>query len=110
MSQEEDLILFNYDEEEAIKFIQNQLPQELKEKITEDDIVYITDLVYEFYESKGLLDEDPDTEVDIDEEEMIAFIAKYAAKDKDCKGYEEDEIRFVIQGEMAYSESLGMFD
>ncbi len=109
MSQEEEL-LFNYDEDEAIKFIQNLLPQELKEKITEDDIVYITDLVYEFYESKGLLDEEPDTEVDIDEDEMVTFIAKYAAKDSGCKGYEEDEIRFVIQGEMAYSESLGMFD
>lgn len=109
MSQEEDL-LFNYDEDEAIKFIQNLLPQELKEKITADDIVYITDLVYEFYESKGMLDEDPNLEIEIDEDEMVDFIVRYAARDSGCRGYEVDEIRFVIQGEMAYSESLGMFD
>ena len=36
MSQEEDL--FAYDEDDAVRYILNVLPQELKEKYTHDDI------------------------------------------------------------------------
>ena len=39
MSQEEDLL--SYDDDEAIKFIFNNLPEEIKTKLTNDDITYI---------------------------------------------------------------------
>ena len=39
MSQEEDL--FAYDEDDAVRYILNVLPQELKEKYTHDDIIYV---------------------------------------------------------------------
>ena len=48
---------FIYDEDESVKFIQNYLPQELKGKFSNDDINYIVDLIYEFYESKGCMSE-----------------------------------------------------
>ena len=49
MSDKDDLI---YDEDDSVAFIQNYLPQELKGKFSNDDINYIVDLIYEFYESK----------------------------------------------------------
>lgn len=52
MSDKDDLI---YDEDDSVAFIQNYLPQELKGKFSNDDINYIVDLIYEFYESKGFL-------------------------------------------------------
>ena len=54
MSDKDDLI---YDEDDSVAFIQNYLPQELKGKFSNDDINYIVDLIYEFYESKGFLDD-----------------------------------------------------
>jgi len=42
-----------YDDDEAIKFIRNQIPQELKEKFSDDDLNYLIDLIYEFYEEKA---------------------------------------------------------
>ena len=48
----------NYDDDEAIKFIRNQLPQELKEKFSDDDLNYLVDLIYEFYEEKGYLNDE----------------------------------------------------
>ena len=57
MSDKDDLI---YDEDDSVAFIQNYLPQELKGKFSNDDINYIVDLIYEFYESKGFLDENTD--------------------------------------------------
>ena len=44
-----------YDEDDSVKFIQNYLPQELKGKFSNDDINYIVDLIYDFYESNGML-------------------------------------------------------
>lgn len=109
MSEEKDLI--QYDEEDAVKFIQNYLPQELKGKYTNDEINYIIDIVYEFYEDKGLMDEDTDENslIDIDEDEMIAYVLKNTKKDK-INNFSSEDIAFIIQGELAYCDSLGIFE
>lgn len=108
MSEKED---FFYDEDESVKFIQNYLPQELKGKFSNDDINYIVDLIYEFYESKGFLDDQAsdDVEVDINEDELADFVVKNAKKDGVGK-YTPEEIAFIVQGEMEYCDSIHMFD
>ena len=70
-----------YDEDDSVKFIQNYLPQELKGKFSNDDINYIVDLIYDFYESNGMLDDDGDDEIEIDEEEVVNYVIKNAQKD-----------------------------
>ncbi|WP_108823000.1 hypothetical protein [Dysgonomonas sp. Marseille-P4361] len=109
MSEEKDLRL--YDEDDAVKFIQNYLPQELKGKYTNDEINYIIDVIYDFYEEKGFMDEDSDGEalVDIDEDEIIAYVIKSSKKDKVNK-FLPEEVAFIIQGELAYCDSLGIFE
>lgn len=108
MSDKDDLI---YDEEDSVAFIQNYLPQELKGKFSNDDINYIVDLIYEFYESKGFLDENADdnAEIDIDENELIGFVVKNVQKDGVGKFASED-ITFIVQGELEYCDSINMFD
>jgi hypothetical protein len=108
MSQADDLF---YDDDQSVTFIRNYLPQELKERFTEDDLLYIVDLIYEYYEDKGYLsDEVDDNEVvEIDESDLIAFVVKQAQKDKIGK-FESDEIAFVVQGELAYCESMNLFE
>ena len=98
-----------YDEDDSVKFIQNYLPQELKGKFSNDDINYIVDLIYDFYESNGMLDDDSDDEVDIDEEELIEYVIKNALRDGVGK-YEPEEITFIVQGELEYCDSINMFD
>ena len=66
MSQNEDI--FAYDEDKAVEYIKNVLPQELKEKYSDDDIVYVTDVVYDYYEQKGLFNEDAGDDVTITRE------------------------------------------
>ena len=109
MSEKDDLLI--YDEDDSVKFIKNYLPQELKDKFSNDDINYIVDLVYEFYESKGFLNEDPakDSEVEIDEEELVAFVIKNASKDGVGK-FKAEEIQFLVQGELEYCDSINIFD
>ena len=107
MSQQDDL--FDYDEGDSVKFIRNYLPQELKEKFSDDDINYIIDLIYEYYEEKGFIDDEADDEVNIDEDELIDYVIKNA-KRNGLTNFEPDEIQFVVQGELGYCDSLGMFE
>jgi hypothetical protein len=104
----EDSDLLEYDEDEAVRFIRDQLPQELKETFSDDEINYIIDLMYEFYDVKGYLN-DEEQEVDVDLDELTAFVIKNAKKDK-VGSFSEDAIQFVIDGEIAYCESIGIFD
>lgn len=106
-TQNDDMI---YDEDDSVKFIQNYLPQELKGKFSNDDINYIVDLIYDFYESKGYLEEDDkDDEIEIDEDELVEYVAKNAKKDGVGK-FEPEEITFIVQGELEYCDSINMFD
>lgn len=105
MNENEDFI---YDDDEAVRFIRNYIPQELKEKFSDDDICYIVDLIYEFYEEKGYL-EDSETEVEIDLDELTEFVVKQSHKDE-VGSYTEEEIQFVVDAEIAYCDSIGMFE
>jgi hypothetical protein len=100
---------FEYDEDAAVKFIQNYLPQELKDRFSDNDINYIIDIMYDFYDEKGLMDDASDEDmVDLDENELLEYVVKNVKKDKLLK-LTEEEISFIVQGELAYCESLGMF-
>lgn len=108
MSNQEDL--FIYDEDESVKFIQNYLPQDLKGKYSNDDINYVVDLIYDYYESKGFLNEtDEDVDVEIDEDDLIAYVVKSAKKDQVVK-LDADDIQHIVQGELAYCDSINIFD
>jgi len=110
MKEDNKELSFLYDEDDAVAFIQNFLPQDLKEKFSSDELNYIIDLIYEFYEDKGFFDNTNDeADVEIDEDELIAFVIKQAQKNKVGK-FTEEEITFIVQGELAYCDSLDIFD
>lgn len=108
MSDKDDLI---YDEDDSIAFIQNYLPQELKGKFSNDDINYIVDLIYDFYEAQGYLSDESDAEgeIEIDEDELVSYVVKNAQKDGVGK-FEPEAITFIVQGELEYCDSINMFD
>lgn len=108
MNENDDLL---YDEDDSVKFIQNYLPQELKGKFKDDDILYIVDLMYDFYDSKGYFKEDAadEGEIEIDEDELVEYVVKNVQKEKVVK-FEPEEITFIVQGELEYCDSINMFD
>ncbi|MDR1097457.1 MAG: hypothetical protein LBL57_04930 [Tannerella sp.] len=102
---------FPYDDDDAVRFIKNYLPEELKNKFSDDDINYIIDLIYDFYNTKGFFEEEEDNEkeVEINEDELVAFVVKNALSDGMGK-YNADEISLIVRGEMEYCDSIGMFE
>ena len=111
MGLEDDFLLEDADDEKTVEFIKNYLPQELKEKFEDDELYYFLDLIDEYYSESGILDAQPDNDgyVNIDLEEVVAYIVKEAKKD-DMGEYDPEEILFVVQGEMEYGNSLGQVD
>ena len=111
MGLEDDFLLNDADDEKTIEFIRNYLPQELKEKFSEDELYYFLDLIDEYYSESGILDVHPDADgyVDIDLEQVVEFIVKEAKKDE-VGEYDPEDILFVVQGEMEYGNSLGQVE
>ena len=104
-AQEDDLLV--YDEDEAVKFILGSLPADAKERINDEKVEYVLDVVYEYYDENGLIDEDSTEEASIDEEDMFKFILKCSKKDK--MALSEDDIQLILDGEYEYGKSLGIY-
>ena len=97
----EENFIDKYDDSEAVSFILNYLPMELKEKFTEDDIYYILDASEDYYGQSNFFETDDETE----ERELIEYIAREAAKDN-VGQFTGEDILFVLRGEEAYFESI----
>ena len=108
MGLEDDFLKDDVDDEKTIAYIKNYLPQDLKEKFSDDEFYYFLDLLDEYYAESGILDAQPDEDgyIDIDLEKIVDYIVKEARKDG-MGEYEPDDILFVVQGEMDYTDSLG---
>ena len=102
---EDDLLV--YDEDEAVKFILNYIPAESKQRINSDLVEYVLDVVYDYYDENGLIDEDSTEEASIDEEEMFKYILKWSKKDK--MELNEDDIQLILDGEFEYGKTLGIY-
>ena len=111
MGLEDDFLKDDLDDEKTIEYIKNYLPQELKEKFSDDEFYYFLDLIDEYYSESGILDAQPDEEgyVNIDLEQVVDYIVKEAKKDE-MGEFDPEEILFVVQGEMEYGNSLGQVE
>lgn len=107
MGLEDDFFKDDLDDEKTIEYIKNYLPQELKEKFSDDEFYYFLDLIDEYYSESGILDVEPDEEgcVEVDLGQIVDYIIKEAHKDE-MGDYDPEEILFVVQGELEYTESL----
>lgn len=107
MGLEEDFLLNDADDEKTIEFIKNYLPQELKDKFSDDELYYFLDLIDEYYAESGILDAQPDTDgyIEIDLQKVVDYVVEEAKKDE-MGEFDPEEILFVVQGEMEYGDSL----
>ena len=106
MSEEKDLIEF--DDTEAISFIMNTLTEEQRKRIDEEAVQYILDLICEYYDQNGLIEEDTVDEAEIAEDDIFNFVSSLAAKEQVVTLSDED-IRDILDGEYGYGVSIGIY-
>ena len=86
----------------------------MQDEFSDDEINYVVDLIYDFYEEKGYLDEndDDDSEIEINEDELLEYIERNARKNREILGrdYTDEQIEAIVAGELAYCDTLNLFD
>lgn len=104
---EGDILNKEYDTDEAIEFIRQYLPQDLKTKFSDDEMYYFLDVLDEYFIDSGILGDDTEEDgiVEIDLEAASDFIVKEARKDE-MGSFDPDEIFLIIQGELDYIDSI----
>ena len=102
---EEDLLRDAEDDRQTVEYIKNYLPQELKDRFSDDELYYFIDVIGEYY--VDLLDKHSGSEedIDIDVEEVAKYVARQAKKDK-MGDFDPEDLRWVVDGELEYGESL----
>lgn len=106
MNQENDLI--EVDDTECIEFIINNLPEEYKGKVDEDDVQYVLDLVCEYYAENDLVEEDTVEEAVIAEEDMYNYILA-TIKKENVESIDADLLAVILDGEFEYGKQIGIY-
>lgn len=107
-SLEQELLQDAEDDARTVEFIKAYLPQDLKDKFTDEELYYFLDVIVEYYALRAvLLDTAPDKDgyIEIDQEKVVDYIIRQARKDK-MGEYSPEDIMWVVQGEAEYGETL----
>ena len=89
-----------FDENDAISFIRNYVPSEIKNKYSDDDILLLIDTMFDYFE-KG--DDDDADEYNINE--IVNYVKKNLRKDPDNQ-IDVDDIKYLVEGELEYENTL----
>lgn len=96
-----------FDEDQAISFIRNFVGEKISSQYSDDEILYIVDIIWDFYERKGYLSlSASQTEEEIlDEDELITYVKKELANDKQIL-MDPADVGNIVKAELKYEESL----
>lgn len=96
-----------FDEEKAVEFIRQMLPENIREKYDDDEILYVIDIIWDWYEKNGYLKIDAGVtdEEELDVPKLTAYVRKEIAKDKEMM-MDPDDIDLVVKAELEYEESI----
>lgn len=102
--------LTRFDEEEAIKFIRATLTPEKNSEIPDDEILYIIDTIWDWYEKNGYLEISADI---TDEEELnVDALTSYVQKELRKAGelsVTPADVEAIVKAELQYEESIEEF-
>ena len=96
-----------FDENDAIAFIRNYVPNAIKNKYSDDDILLLIDTMFDYFE-KGDEDEilyDDDVVDENNINEIVNYVKKNLRKDPDNQ-IEVDDIKYLVEGELEYENTL----
>lgn len=101
---------YKYDEDEAVKFIRRSIPVEVNEQYTNDEILFIIDTIWDYYERIGLtsLDGPITEEEELDVEKLTDYVKKQVSNDRELI-MDPADIDKIVKAELDYEESLEDF-
>lgn len=96
-----------FDENDAIVFIRNYIPENIKNKYSDNDILLLMDTMYDFYDEEDddeIYDEDAvNNEAYINR--IVNYVKKAMRKDPE-NNIEMDDVKALVLGEIEYESTL----
>lgn len=109
MAEDNDLM---YDESEAIKYIREYMPESVRGRYTDDEILNILDMIWDYYEENGFLEipaSDDGDDASPELPKIMEYVRKMLAKDR-LAVVDTDDVHYIVEGELAYEKSIGLED
>ena len=99
--------IMKFDEDDAVNFIRETLPKSVSEKYSDDEILYVIDTIWDWYEKNGYLSLDTEVTDDglLDDEQLVAYVRKEIRNDKEIM-MDPDDVGLIVKGELQYEESI----
>lgn len=96
-----------FDEDRALEFIRKYVGEKISAKYSDDELLYIIDTIWDYYEKNGFLSLDfNETEEEIlDSDELIAYVKKEVANDQELI-MDPSDIGTIVKAELEYETSL----
>ncbi len=99
--------IMKFDEDDAVNFIRETLPESVSDKYSDDEILYVIDTIWDWYEKNGYLSLDTEVTDDglLDEEQLVAYVRKEIRNDKEIM-MDPDDVGLIVKCELQYEESI----
>ena len=96
-----------YDEDNAIAFIRKTLPENVNARYDDDEILYVIDIIWEWYEKNGYLDLNAQVteEEEHDLTRLTAYVKAQLKKDQEIE-MDPADVDLIVKGEIEYEESI----
>lgn len=96
-----------FDESEALDFIRANSGSERVSAYSDDDLLNIVDMIWDYYEINGMLDIDADADDEEDSlpEDITVYVKRMLKKDAGAKVC-ADDVYDIVRAELAYEASL----
>lgn len=96
-----------FDEDNALQFIREAVGQKISDKYSDDELLFVIDTIWDYYENHGFLSLDMDeTEEEIlDTDELVTYVKKEISNDEELV-MDPADISAIVKAELEYEESL----
>lgn len=99
---DDELLNDELENQREIAYIRERLSSDLKEKFTDDQLLFIIDAIGSYFFTSGILESDDD-EVDIDLEVIADYVCKEAKAENEGP-FDPDDVFFVVQADLDFQE------
>ena len=99
---DDELLQDEQENRREIAFIRKHLPADLKDKFSDDQLLFMLDAIGTYFYTSGVLESTSD-EVDIDMEAVSAFVCN-EAKEEGEGPFDAQEVFFVVEADLDFQE------
>ncbi|MEE0977963.1 MAG: hypothetical protein UH625_00990 [Muribaculaceae bacterium] len=97
----------DFNEDKAIELMRAAVPADRAALYTDDELLNVIDMIWDYYEENGMLE--IDLEDDVEDEDLqgdlVEYVRRMLRKDRAAKVLPED-VEALVKAELDYEESL----